>query len=365
MRVFCHEHKKSFFAPRQSPIKCENRGHSLGELDFDGSSSVPVNLEWQYCCNCEHFCPINFSQDGLETCPVCTRRSSVLYICDKCYTVSFESNTALQIKNFTLNKDGAPQPSCPGCLQETVSDLHEHACDDAKTTFVTGLNSCPICHERLDIGPSFPSLVTDYLKRTRAAHKTNVTFDYDSGLFVPVNDGEFVLIHGSDAGKLMILPRASRFESKRDFYEFYQDYYHCANPLNGAVQIIEPAEVESIADGFALRKSGVLEVVADAPKRASAPNPANVPKPASPAKPASAANPASPPKSASPAKPANARRQETNPVVESVPQAPSVETPKEEPGVILCTFCESMIETKYKFCWKCGSRLDSKSGFGS
>ena len=36
MRVFCPEHKRGFFAPRQSPIKCENRGHVLGTLDFEG-----------------------------------------------------------------------------------------------------------------------------------------------------------------------------------------------------------------------------------------------------------------------------------------------------------------------------------------
>ena len=40
MRVFCPEHKRGFFAPRQSPIKCENRGHVLGELDFEALEAV-------------------------------------------------------------------------------------------------------------------------------------------------------------------------------------------------------------------------------------------------------------------------------------------------------------------------------------
>src|SRR6266581_1567876 len=120
MKVFCPEHKRGFFAPRQSPIKCENRGHILGELDFEG----------------------------------------------------------------------AAQPSCPGCLQATSADLREHTCDGLGASFITALSSCPICQERLDIGPSFPSSVARYLKRTKAANKVNVTFDYETELFVPVEDGE-------------------------------------------------------------------------------------------------------------------------------------------------------------------------------
>ena len=47
-------------------------------------------------------------------------------------------------------------------------------------------------------------------------------------MFVPVEDGEFVVVtHTDDA---IVLPRAPRFTNKRDFYEFYQDYYHCPNP---------------------------------------------------------------------------------------------------------------------------------------
>ena len=137
MRVFCPEHKRGFFAPRQNPIKCENRGHLLGEIDFEGQANTPVELQWQYCCNCEHFCPVDFDQYGLQRCPVCTRRSSLLYLCDKCYVISFESNTPLQTKNFTVTADGTPQPSCPGCLRAAPADLYEHTCDDVNTSSVT------------------------------------------------------------------------------------------------------------------------------------------------------------------------------------------------------------------------------------
>src|SRR5678815_1198353 len=198
MRVFCPEHKRGFFAPRQSPIKCENRGHLLG--------------------------PVDFEQYGLQRCAVCTRKSSLLYLCDRCYVISFESNTPLQTKNFTLTAEGVPQPSCPGCLRPASTDLHEHSCDTVNASFITGLNACPICEERLDIAPAFPSLVASYLKRTKAANKVNVTFDYEIGAFVPVEDGEFVVVTNQD--QAFVLPRASKFSTKRDFYEFYQDYYH-------------------------------------------------------------------------------------------------------------------------------------------
>src|SRR6266487_1544341 len=207
MRAFCPEHKRGFFTPRQSPIKCENKGHILGELDFEGEAKAPVELLWQYCCNCEHFCPIDFDRDGLERCPVCSRRSSMLYLCDRCYTISFESNTPLQTKNFTLTSEGTPQPSCPGCLQLASVDLREHACDAVGASFITALNSCPICRERLDVGPCFPSSVADYLRRTKVANKLNATFDYETELFVPVEDGEFVLI-SNEAVQPIVLPRS-------------------------------------------------------------------------------------------------------------------------------------------------------------
>src|SRR6476661_6083813 len=239
MRIFCPEHKKGFFAPRQNPIKCENRGHLLGEIDFEGQATTPVDLQWQYCCNCEHFSLADFDQYGLQRCPVCTRKSSLVYVCDRCYVISSESNTPLQTKNFTLTAEGVPQPSCPGCLRPASTDLHEHICDVVNASFITGLNACPICEERLDVAPAFPALVASYLKRTKSANKVNVTFDYETGVFVPVEDGEFVVITGLE--QPVVLPRATKFAAKRDFYEYYQDYYHCANPDAGDVQIIQPA----------------------------------------------------------------------------------------------------------------------------
>ncbi|HSE16612.1 MAG TPA: hypothetical protein VLB46_06140 [Pyrinomonadaceae bacterium] len=332
MRVFCPEHKRGFFAPRQSPIKCENRGHLLGEIDFEGQAASPAELRWQYCCNCEHFCPVDFDQYGLQRCAVCTRRSSLLYLCDRCYVISFESNTPLQTKNFTLTAEGVPQPSCPGCLRPASADLHEHTCDEVNASFITGLNACPICEERLDIAPAFPSLVAPYLKRTKAANKVNVTFDYETGSFVPVEDGEFVVVTNQD--QPVVLPRAPKFATKRDFYEFYQDYYHCPNPEAGDVQILQPAFVSRSGNGWTLVATGTLEVL-KAQKKVAAPVIQSKLQPQPP--------------------PPVVKREEPEPEPE-----PVVTAKKETPGVRTCSECGSQIEEKYAFCWKCGHSMQSE-----
>lgn len=326
MRVFCHEHKRGFFAPRQSPIKCENRGHVLGELDFAGGGKSALQLQWQYCCNCEHFCVIDFDQNGLQRCPVCTRRSSTLYLCDRCYTISFESNTPLQTKNFTLTSEGIPQPCCPGCLQPASADIREHTCEVIDASFVTGLNSCPICEERLDIGPAFPSPVAQYLRRTKSANKVNVTFDYENGLFVAVEDGEFVLISTrEDTRQTIVLPRSPRLTSPRDFYELYQDYYRCAAPDQGEINITEPAVVVPTPDGWKFLSPGILVVVNDQPKKKT---PVAMP-----------AQPSEPP-----------MREE--------PRHSGLERTD---SATVCAQCETLIEAKYAFCWKCGYPREGKN----
>jgi len=269
MRVFCREHEKGFFAPRQNPIKCHNRGHILGELNFTGDQRSPAELQWQYCCNCEHFCPISANGESLEHCPVCTRRTTLLYVCDRCFTISYESNTPLDTKNFTLTSEGVPQPACPGCLQTSSAEVRDHVCDDLGTSFTTALTTCPICRERLDIGPSFPNLASQFLRKTKATNKSNVTFDYDTGLFVEIEDGEFVVVPDpSEPNRVMVVPRLAQFSDPREFYEIYQDYYHHRAEIRaGEVFIHEPALGERADGGWTFKSQGLLEVVDDHPKR--------------------------------------------------------------------------------------------------
>ena len=326
MRVFCREHQKSFFAPRQSPIKCENRGHVIGKLDFDGEANAAYDFQWQYCCNCEHFCIVHFDENGLQHCPVCTRRSSAVFICDRCFTTSFESNTPLQTKNFTLSSDGIPQPCCPGCLRPASADLYEHACEEARTTFVTGLTECPLCGDRLDVGPSFPSAVAQYLRRTKTANKAFVTFDYESGQFVRVDDGEFVLIRiKQETDKSIVIPRAPRLESRRDFYELYQDYYYCAAPEAGELHIYEPAVVVQTPEGWKLLSRGTCAVVDDRPKT----KPLPLEKPQS--------------------------IHTSNP-----PKAKQLTVTGDE-ATARCSQCDAEVDAKYAYCWHCGHpRNDTK-----
>jgi len=358
MRVFCHEHQKSFFAPRQTPIKCENRGHVLGELDFAGTRKQdktktvdsPFKFQWQYCCNCEHFTLINFDNHGLQRCPICTRRSSNIFICDNCFTVSFESITSIPTKNFTIKEDGIPQPCCPGCLRAASPDLNEHMCEIAAVNFLTGLSVCPICDEALNVAPTFPSTVAQYLRRTKVANQSYVTFDYETELFVPIDDGEFVVITNNDeSGRTFLVPRSPRLSEARDFYELYQDYYHCVAPKIGAINVVAPAIVSKTAGGWKLMESGVFEV-ADERKQTRSVSARNdrakaVVQPAAPAPSETPAMPVSQPAESS----LSTHARDTQRI------------PKESEEVAApCEQCGTPIEAKYAFCWKCGHERGQK-----
>ncbi|HSE32950.1 MAG TPA: hypothetical protein VLA93_15365 [Pyrinomonadaceae bacterium] len=369
MRVFCHEHQRSFFAPRQTPIKCENKAHVLGELDFAGNrkqektrtgveydTNSPFKFQWQYCCNCEHFCLINFDDHGLQRCPVCTRRSSNVFICDRCFTVSFESITSIPTKNFTIKEDGIPRPCCPGCLLAASPDLNEHTCEIASVNFLTGLSVCPICDEALDVAPAFPSSVAHYLRRTKTANKTYATFDYETELFIPIEDGEFVIItNNDDTGREFLVPRSPRLTEAREFYELYQDYYHCTAPKVGAINIAAPAILAKAGDGWKLKESGVFEMLderkqgrfvserkAREPRRASEkPVGETAPAPVDERSPIPAAREAS---LSTHARDTERIERETENAAVAIP----------------CEQCQTPIEEKYAFCWRCGHERGKK-----
>src|SRR5262249_49298968 len=204
-------------------------------------------------------------------------------------------------------------------------------CDEGNASFITGLSTCPICNDRLDLAPAFPAIVADYLKRTKAANKINVTFDYEIGAFVPVEDGEFVVITSLD--QPIVLPRTTKFAAKRDFYEYFQDYYHCANPDAGDVQIIQPALLSRAGTGWTLAATGLLEVIKQQPKQRLVVQPPV-------------------------AKPSIVKHEESEP---APAPAPAPAAPKnDQPGQRACTDCGAMIESKYAFCWKCGNAMNDE-----
>jgi hypothetical protein len=111
--------------------------------------------------------------------------------------------------------------------------------------------------------PEFPVSAVDYLgKMNRFANV--VRPDFQNGILVndPDGDGELVLIRDSrdDTQPFFVVPRATQFQTKQDFYTYYQKYYDCARPSAGDVWIIGPAVVEKVAGGWQLREKGMLEI---------------------------------------------------------------------------------------------------------
>jgi hypothetical protein len=251
-------------------------------------------------------------------------------------------------------------------LRSASADLHEHFCEQIGVTFITALNTCPVCDERLDVAPGFPSAVALYLKRTRSANKANVTFDYETETFVPVEDGEFVVVTSGEQG--FVLPRASRFAARRDFYEYYQDYYHCPNPDAGEVHIVQPATVTRAANGWKLEATGVLEVVLDQLQKKIVPAVMReeVVAPQAP----EATSPIAPEPRPTPLV-AETRPAPIVPETRPAPVAPDTRPPAivaaETRNETPCSECGALVESRYAFCWKCGHALtaESKSSRGN
>lgn len=322
MRVYCPIHRRGFLAPRKNPVRCENKSHVLGELDFEGRAREPVELRWEYCCNCEHFWTSEFAH---SQCPVCDRQVSARYLCDRCYTFSLESNAPAAVKNFTLTPEGAPHPACPGCLREAPphAALRQHQCDDLGVSFTTAFRSCPVCGSLIGEAPPFPAANAEYLRAVKAGIK--VRLDYERDMLVESGEGEFVLIpRGTAAGEPIALPALTSFTSRQDFYQNYQDCYHCENPAAGDVIIMEPAVVAKVEGGWRLREAGRLEVRAGAAREHKADTPA-------------------------------AGSALTN----GSPAATGVRSGREKPPVV-CRNCGVAVEPEnlaWGFCWNCGKPL--------
>lgn len=316
MKVFCPEHKRSFLAPRRNPIKCENKAHVLGELDFGGGKTKALSPFWEYCCNCEHFWPSSLAD---EKCPVCDRQISARYLCDQCYTFSLESSDSTASKNFTITQHGGPDPSCPTCLKIPAAEsLEKHQCFDWGVSFVTALETCPICNSSSRESISFPLTPDEYL-RSKAIKP--VKFDYELEMLVQAEDGDSVILN--NANQLILLPKSNSLASKEEFYEKYQDYFHCMRPAAGDIIVTKPATVESVGRGWKLAETGVLEVRAKEAFQSYIPPP---------------------PKT----------------VDEEVTIEPSSEASP------LCPHCGAAIDQQYAkgwgYCWHCGEPLQSGTG---
>ncbi len=263
MIIYCPQHQKDFLAPRKNPIRCENKFHVLGELDFEGRGLEPGAPRWEYCCNCEHYWPLGIDHIASTHCPVCARLISQRYLCDRCYTISLESPTPAEVRNFRLSPEGAPQPSCPGCIESPTGTLQEHQCNSLNISFTTALAWCPACQEFIGDVPPFPFPAGAYLDRVKGYKSARI--DYETNMLVEDDEGEYALVpNGNGTNQSIVLPRLARFASKRDYYDNYQDFYHCAAPSAGEVIVVYPAVAEKVEGWWALQQTGKLEVLGDA-----------------------------------------------------------------------------------------------------
>ena len=113
--------------------------------------------------------------------------------------------------------------------------------------------------------PEFPVSADDYLgKMDRFANV--VRPDFQNGILVndPEGKGELMLIRDSrladESQPLFVVPRATQFQTKQDFYTYYEKYYDCVRPTAGDVWILGPAVVEKVTGGWRLREKGMLEI---------------------------------------------------------------------------------------------------------
>jgi hypothetical protein len=111
--------------------------------------------------------------------------------------------------------------------------------------------------------PAFPVAAEEFLNKNRR-DAVVVKPDFQNGVLVQDADGngELVLVrdYGAPDELLYVVPRISYFQTKQDFYNYYDRYYECARPSAGTVWIVQPAVVDRDGGGWSLREKGELEV---------------------------------------------------------------------------------------------------------
>jgi len=111
--------------------------------------------------------------------------------------------------------------------------------------------------------PDFPAAAEEFLNKNRRGAVV-VKPDFQNGILVQdaEGNGELVLVrdYGAPDELLYVVPRVGYFQTKQDFYNYYDRYYECARPSAGTVWIVQPAVVDRANGGWLLREKGELEV---------------------------------------------------------------------------------------------------------
>lgn len=110
---------------------------------------------------------------------------------------------------------------------------------------------------------AFPVAADEYLSKMKRGAIV-VKSDFQNGILVQDSDenGEFVLVRDYSAPDelLYVVPKVGYFQTKQDFYTYYDKYYECTRPAAGTVWVVQPAVVDKVSGGWMLREKGELEV---------------------------------------------------------------------------------------------------------
>jgi hypothetical protein len=111
---------------------------------------------------------------------------------------------------------------------------------------------------------TFPISADEYLSKVKSS-SIIVKPDFQNGILVqdPDGKGELMLVQDYDAGAgglFYVVPKVGYFQTKQDFYNYYEKYYDCPRPSSGDVWIVEPAVVDKVSGGWELRDKGELEI---------------------------------------------------------------------------------------------------------
>lgn len=253
IRVYCPTHKVSFAVVATATIQCSRGTHTLTR-DF------PAESFWEYCCDCQHYQPIDANSKVSDECPVCERKIVRRSVCAECKVVSVESNEAGRRKAFSISAQGMVTPACPGCLHRANKQSFEHECHDFNHTFFTTRETCPFCDQPLAPPPAFPCSVAEYLEKLPPS-AVRVGFDTASGLVQESSSGECYLRPiPRDSALSIVIPRSATLTAKQDYYNSYYELFNCENPAAGEVTIQSPAIVEAVEGGWQVRETGLIQI---------------------------------------------------------------------------------------------------------
>ncbi len=270
----------AFEALTAGKVVCAADPHVLAER-------FPAEGFWEYCCDCQRLWPSELKHGGQAQtlCPVCERRPARRFLCGQCGVMSVASDDKhTRRRPHSIDASGAVVPDCPGCRAAAPASVRAHECETAGVSFRTARAACPFCEEPLDekarpeAGQSFPTRAAALLSGAGKGAQI-VRADYLRSILVkdPEGVGEFSLIHdwGVPGGVLYLIPRVTRFQTRQEYYNYYDRFYECASPTVGEVWVVRPALAGRVSGGWSLLEKGILEVRDGTPNK---PPPKTAPK---------------------------------------------------------------------------------------